>query len=57
MTPLHLAAFIGHAAVAHLLLQNRADTTMKHQWGRTPLEDAFQQGHEEVVMLLVPSDN
>ena len=56
-TPLHRAAFIGHAAVAHLLLQSRADTTMKDQWNDTALATAREEGHEEVVMLLDPSDN
>ena len=56
-TPIHLAAFSGHVAIAHLLLQNRADTTLKDQWNDTPLANDRQQGHEEVAMLLVRSDN
>ena len=34
-TPLHLAAYLGHLAVARLLLQSRADTTSKDQWNDT----------------------
>ena len=51
-TPLHSAAYNGHIAVARLLLQNSADTTLENQRGRTLLVNARQQGHDEVAMLL-----
>ena len=35
-TPLHFAAYHGHVAVARLLLQSRADTSLKNQWNDTP---------------------
>ena len=55
-TPLHLAADYWHVAVARLLLQSRADTTLRDQWRRTPLATVRRRGHEEVSMLLAQAE-
>ena len=43
----------GHVGIVRLLLENRAETTLKNQQGRTPLAIARRQGHEEVVAMLL----
>eukprot|EP00438_Fugacium_kawagutii_P007843 Skav210108 [mRNA] locus=scaffold2194:44439:45494:+ [translate_table: standard] len=62
-TALHYAAYNGHAAVVHLLLEHRASPEARDgngagpQNGRgascqTPLDDARRQGHSEVAQIL-----
>jgi hypothetical protein len=41
MTPLHLAAIIGHKAAAEFLLTNEADANAKDKNGGTPLRAAM----------------
>ena len=52
-TPLHHAAYDGHAAVVQALLASKADVNAKDEDGRTPLHKAAYNGHEEVVKLLL----
>jgi len=63
-TPLHLAAGMGHAAVAEHLLANKADIEALNQKGWTPLQLAAGMGHAAVAQLLLlnkasvnPKDN
>jgi ankyrin repeat protein len=51
-TPLHHAAYEGHAEVVRLLLGHKADPTIRNQAGRTAREEAQRQGSIEVVALL-----
>ena len=52
-TPLHLAAANGHAAVATLLIDNKADINAKNNSGYTPLHLAALNGKEAVATLLI----
>ncbi|GAM38563.1 ankyrin repeat-containing protein [Talaromyces pinophilus] len=52
-TPLHLAAWKGHAAVVALLLKSRVDVQPKDDGGLTPLSMALRWGHGLVVELLL----
>ena len=52
-TPLHLAAWYGHAAVAELLLQANASPTAVNISGETPREYAKQLGHHELAKRLL----
>jgi ankyrin repeat protein len=56
-TPLHLAAFFGHAKVAELLLAHGADVTAvsKNANGNTPLHSALASNQKFVAGLLVGS--
>jgi uncharacterized protein len=51
-TPLHEAAFRGHAALVRLLLKHGADPGARDSDGRTPGDLAREHGHEEVTALL-----
>ena len=46
-TPIHWAAWNGHAAVAELLLQANASPTAVDKYGRTPADLATHGGHAE----------
>lgn len=52
-TPLHKAAWIGHAQLAKVLIKNGADVNAleKNKW--TPLHKAAQQGHYNVITVLL----
>ena len=54
-TPLHYAAFFGHAALARLLVERGAplDTPARNDMHVTPLHSAASGGHSEIALLLV----
>ena len=52
-TPLHYAAWDGHADVAALLLDRGAEVNVKTIDGWTPLHYAADYGHADVVALLL----
>jgi ankyrin len=52
MTPLHVAAAIGNADIAQLLLDNKADIHATDAKRYTPFNLAFNAGHKDVVSLL-----
>ncbi|MDJ0945736.1 MAG: glutaminase A [Kiloniellales bacterium] len=57
-TPLHLAAAENQAEVVGFYVREQArspagvDLSPKDRWGGTPLDDAYLQGHREVIALL-----
>lgn len=52
-TPLHFAAWYGHAEVAELLIDNGADLNATGEtYGGTPLQWARQKGNVEIVRML-----
>jgi hypothetical protein len=51
-TPLHWAAWSGHAAIVSLLISSGADTSAKNRKGETPLNVAERAGRAEVIRLL-----
>ncbi|KAL3441722.1 hypothetical protein BJX65DRAFT_299543 [Aspergillus insuetus] len=54
---LMLASYCGHCAIARVLLEQGADVECKDTThGRTPLSWAAEEGHEEVVKLLIQTD-
>ena len=52
-TPLHYAAFLGHAGVVKALLEGGAHVDPRDRDGRTPLHYAVAGGHVEVVNVLL----
>jgi len=54
-TPLHLAAFFGHAKIAELLLAHHADVLARSRGpnGNTPLHAALAGNHKFVAGLLI----
>ncbi|KAL3356159.1 hypothetical protein AABB24_017034 [Solanum stoloniferum] len=55
-TALHLAASEGCAEIVVLLLEKGADVNSTDRWGRTPLSDARNFGHEDVCKILEAHD-
>ena len=53
LTPLHLAAFGGHAEIIRLLLTAGADSSARDIYGFTPLHAAARDGHLKAVEALV----
>ena len=53
LTPLHLAAFGGHAKVVRQLLAAGANIGARDMYGFTPLHAAAREGHLEAVQALV----
>ena len=51
-TPLHHAAYNGHAAVVAQLLQAKANPTAVDKDGDTPAKYAESQGHRDLAKLL-----
>ena len=51
-TPLNWAASYGHAIVADLLLGAGANPKAANKSGKTPAQDAEQQGHRELAERL-----
>lgn len=54
-TPLHLAAYLGHANLTRVLINAGASLTGLNNDGSTPLHLAAKQNHFEVVKLIVAS--
>lgn len=50
--PLHLAAAYGHLTTIKLLLKEGSDLTVKDSEGRTPVDLAKKNGHDECVSFL-----
>ena len=48
-----LGVLLGHVDVVRLLLRHNADVTVEDQWGNDALALARQEGHREVVQVLV----
>lgn len=51
-TPLHLAAYKGYKNVVQILLEKGADLNVKDREGDTPLDNALEGGHREVVEIM-----
>lgn len=56
-TPLHIAARLGNADIAHILLNAHANPNAATQDQYTPLHIAAKEGQEEVVQLLLEKVN
>jgi ankyrin repeat protein len=52
VTPLHLAAGTGKAAVGEALIRNGAEVNAKNKNGDTPLDSAISKGHKELAEIL-----
>ncbi len=52
-TPLHLAAIMGHSAIARYLLQHDAETSVQDSSGATPLHEAVRYGHVDIANSLL----
>ncbi len=52
-TPLHQAAYKGHAVVVEALLAKGAKVNAKTNSGETALHEAAENGHTAVVQLLI----
>jgi ankyrin repeat protein len=53
VTPLGTCGFVGATEVARTLMRHGANATLAEVEGATPLADAFQNGHGDLVALLV----
>ena len=51
-TPLHYAAWAGRRVVASVLIDAGADLHTRDHSGRTPLDEAQEEGHDSVAELL-----
>ena len=49
---MHIAAFAGHEGVVRMLLDNRADATVRDADGLTPLDCAAMNGRTAIFDLL-----
>jgi ankyrin repeat protein len=55
-TPLHLAAFHGHAEIVKFLIEQGADVNTQNNFGGTALLLASYSGQEEVVKILIANN-
>ncbi|MEE2785793.1 MAG: glutaminase A [Myxococcota bacterium] len=55
-SPLHLAAAEGHLEAVKFLLSIGIEPNQKDRWGGTPLEDAQNAGHQDIIELLKTND-
>lgn len=55
-TAMHIAAGQGHSSVINLLLEFRADTTVKNMDAELPLHLAARAGHTNCVMVLLEAE-
>ena len=53
MTPLHIAAFMGHFEIATLLLENGANVNAIGRHNQTPIHFAALNGQTKIIPLLV----
>ena len=53
VTPLHLAALMGHKEIAELLIAKGADVNETDSDGKTPLSSAAYSGRKEIAELLI----
>ncbi|MGH0182478.1 UNVERIFIED_CONTAM: hypothetical protein FKN15_019442 [Acipenser sinensis] len=52
-TALHVASSEGHVEVVRFLVEEcKVNPFMKDRWDNSPLDDAVQFGHQEVVKIL-----
>ena len=51
-TPIHLAASEGHLNVIKFFIAGGYNLTPLDRWGGSPLDDAVNHGHTDVVSLL-----
>eukprot|EP00871_Galdieria_phlegrea_P003468 jgi/Galph1/4121/GphlegSOOS_G2727.1 len=51
-TLLHLAAAEGHVDIVSFLLDNHANPAAVDRWGATPTDDAWENGHMEIVQMI-----
>ncbi|GJQ09077.1 hypothetical protein GpartN1_g868.t1 [Galdieria partita] len=51
-TLLHLASAEGHLDIVSFLLENNANPCAKDRWGATPMDDAWENGHVEVIAVI-----
>jgi ankyrin repeat protein len=55
-TPLHWSAETGHRTIAEVLLEHGASTTILDSHGLTPEERAREEGQNDIVLLLSPTN-
>ena len=53
VTPLILAAFKGHEAIAAMLLRRGADIGIRDQWGRDALDYALRRGRDDPIAIRI----
>ena len=53
---MHLAAFYGKSSIANLLLQANASPTAVDKYGDTPAQNAKQQGHGDLAVMLLEAE-
>jgi glutaminase len=51
-TPLHLAAAENQAAIVEWFVARGIEVNPRDRWGTTPLDDAYMQGHDDVIAIL-----